>query len=184
VPHDTEKIVCRFIGDFKVGDNLVRNANSLCRLDTTNDAGIFNKLIVVQAGSITEAALQQIIYRAQNFNREGVVNIPEEDRLAIAKKEIEKFAVIIDVLKKHKILDALGEGVYEELHKLREYRNKVHIQLDVEGASRDENIAFSDAICTWALKFMVRVLKHLNEVYPRPEDLARYATPLVVPSPR
>jgi hypothetical protein len=60
----TEEIVCRFMGDFKVGDNLVRNATALCRLDPTNEAGIFNKLMIVQAGSITEAAPQQILYRA------------------------------------------------------------------------------------------------------------------------
>jgi hypothetical protein len=140
-------------------------------------------LMVVQAGSITEAALQQIIYRAREFNREGVVNIAEEDRLAIAGKKIEKFAVIIDVMEKYKILNELGEGTYKELHKFREHRNKVHIQLDVEGASRDENVAFSDAICTWALKFNMQVLKHLNEKYPRPKELKSFATPLILPSP-
>ena len=55
----TEKIVCNFIGDFKVGDNMLANANSLCRLSETNEKGIFNKLMVVQAGSIVEAALDR-----------------------------------------------------------------------------------------------------------------------------
>jgi hypothetical protein len=139
--------------------------------------------MVVQAGSITEAALQQIIYRAREFKREGVVDITEDDRLAIAAKQIEKFDVIIDVMEKYKILNGLGEGIYKDLHKLREYRNKVHIQLDVEGASRDENVVFSDAICTWALKFNMQVLKHLNEKYPRPKELQVFATPLTLPSP-
>jgi hypothetical protein len=179
----TEKIDCGFIGDFKVGDNLIRNADALCRLDANNDAGIFNKLMVIQAGSIAEAALQQIIHRAQHFNREGVPNILETDRLAIAEKKIEKFAVIIDVMEKYKILDGLGISVYSELHKLREYRNKVHIQLDIAGVSRDEDSAFSDEICAWALKFNVQILKHLNEKYPRPKGLEAFATPLTLPSP-
>ena len=179
----TEEIVCRFIGDFKVRDNLVRNAATLCRLDATNDAGIFNKLMVVQAGSITEAALQQI-----NLSRPGVQSRGCRQHCGRGPpcdcgKKIEKFAVIIDVMEKYKILNELGEGIYKELHKLREYRNKVHIQLDVEGASRDENVAFSDAICTWALKFNMQVLKHLNEKYPRPKELKSFATPLMLPSP-
>jgi hypothetical protein len=41
-----EKIVCKFIGDFKVGDNLVRNADALCKLSDANENGVFNKLMV------------------------------------------------------------------------------------------------------------------------------------------
>ena len=70
----SETITCRFIGDFKVGDNLVRNADALCRLSASNNEGVFNKLMVIQAGSIVEASLHEIIYRAQNFTREGVPN--------------------------------------------------------------------------------------------------------------
>ena len=71
---EMEKITCNFIGDFKVGDNIVVNAEALCRLSTTNEKGTFNKLMVVQAGSIVEAALDQIIYRAQNYTKEGIPN--------------------------------------------------------------------------------------------------------------
>jgi hypothetical protein len=46
-----ETITCNFIGDFKVGDNLLRNADALCRLSSCNEEGTFNKLMVVQAGS-------------------------------------------------------------------------------------------------------------------------------------
>ena len=91
-------------------------------------AGIFNKPIVLQTGSLLEAALDQIIFRAQNYNREGVPNIAEADRLAIAGKKIDKFNSIIDVMKKYKILDELGNDIYDDLHRLRKYRNKVHIQ--------------------------------------------------------
>jgi len=58
---------------------MLANANSLCRLSETNEKGIFNKLMVVQAGSIVEAALDQIIYRAQNYTKEGVPNIGDEE---------------------------------------------------------------------------------------------------------
>jgi hypothetical protein len=102
------KITCTFIGDFKVGDNLVLNADALCKLSSGNEKNVFNKLMVIQAGSITEAALNEIIYRAQHFTREGVPNISKEDRDELGTKMVEKFNTIIDVMKKYKILDGLG----------------------------------------------------------------------------
>ena len=110
-----EEIPCNFIGDFKVGDNLVFNADLLRKLAEANEGGVYNKAIVVQLGSIVEAALAQIIYRAQNYNREGVPNISEDDRAAIEGKKIDKFSSVIDVLRKYKVLDALGGDIYEEL---------------------------------------------------------------------
>jgi hypothetical protein len=179
----TETISCRFIGDFKVGDNMVYNAGLLCKL--AESGGTFNKLMLLQAGAITEAALWEIIYRAQNFNREGVPNISEEDRAEIEGKKVERFKAIIDVMKKYKILDKAGADIYDELDKLREYRNKVHIQLDVklEGVPRDEDKAFTDPVRDWALKLNVRVLKFLTENFARPADLAQFAHSITVPSP-
>ena len=57
----TEKIVCKFVGDFDVADNILRNAEALCKLNDGNKGGIFNKLMVIQAGSIVEAALAEIV---------------------------------------------------------------------------------------------------------------------------
>src|SRR5580704_11423610 len=105
-----EKLVCNFIGDFKVGDNLVRNADALCKLSTSNEKGIFNKLIVVQAGSIVEAALGEIIHRAQKFTQEGVPNISQDDLAAIRNKTVEPFNNIIQVMEKYNILKGLGIG--------------------------------------------------------------------------
>jgi hypothetical protein len=44
-------------------------------------------------------------------------------------------------MKKHKLLDTYGAGIYDDLHKLRKYRNKVHIQdnVDIEGVDRNEH---------------------------------------------
>ena len=66
---EIETIRCNFVGDFKVGDNILVNGNALCRLSTTNENNTFNKLMVVQAGSIVEAALDQIIYRVRNLHK-------------------------------------------------------------------------------------------------------------------
>src|SRR5262245_13419657 len=93
-----EQVVCNFIGDFKVGDNMLRNGEALCRLSAMNEKGTFNKLMVVQAGSIVEAALDQIIYRAQNYTKEGVPNIPEADLKKIRETKIERFNNIIQAM--------------------------------------------------------------------------------------
>ena len=179
-----ESIVCKFVGDFEVADNIRRNGDALCKLSATNDNRVFSKLIVIQAGSIVEAALGQIIYRAQNYNREGVPNISEEDRIAIAATTVEKFNNIIQTMKKYNILDGLGEGIYDELHKLRKYRNKVHIQddVDIQGVSRNEWTAFSDDVVTWSLGLCLKVLNHLNEKYVRPAHLDQYARTVSIPT--
>lgn len=184
MPFRSEKIPCNFAGDFKVGDNLVFNCKLLCDLIEVNKDGLFDKPIVIQIGSITEAALGEIIYRAQNFNREGVPSISEADRLAIADKKIDKLNSIIDVMKKYRVLDALGGDIYDNLHKLRKYRNKIHIQENVaiEGVSRDEAEVFNDEVRNWAIKLNKQVLKHLSEKFPRPKELGGYVGDLSIPS--
>ncbi len=102
------EIPSNFIGDFKVGDNLVYNTGVLRSLCEHNGDGSLNKLVVVQVGSILEAALGQIIYRAQNFNQEGVPNIVEADRQEIEGRKIDKLNNIIDVMRKYDLLNELG----------------------------------------------------------------------------
>lgn len=180
----TKDITCNFIGDFTVGNNIARNAGALCKLVQANREETFNKLIVVQAGSIIEAALDQIFYRAKNFNREGVPSIREGDRQKIAAKKIGRFVVIIEKMQEYKFLDELGADIYDDLDKLREYRNRVHIQLDGElaGVSREEDKAFSNEIVSWALQLNVKILEHLIKRFPRPKHLDQFATQITVPT--
>jgi hypothetical protein len=180
---DIETIRCNFIGDFKVGDNIVANGRALCRLSATNKDNTFNKLMVVQAGSIVEAALDQIFYRAQNYTKEGVPNIPADDLKKIRDTKIERFNNIIQRMQTHNLLDGLGGTIYDDLHRLRKLRNRVHIQFDdePEQLGRDEYRAFSDKEVIWSLSLCIRVLNHLGERFPRPEALAVFAHAVCVP---
>ena len=184
MPIETESVPCNFVSSFKVGDNLVFNTKLLCDLNEANEAGRFNKPIVLQVGAILEAALSEIISRAQHHTLEGVPNIVEADRREIEGKKIDKFNSVIDVLRKYAVLDGLGRDVYDELHRLRRYRNKVHIQdrINIEGVSADEADAFNDDICDWALALNLRVLRHLSENLQRPEEVHGYVAPLRIPS--
>jgi hypothetical protein len=179
-----ETITCNFVGDFKVGDNILRNGEALCRLSATNEKEVFNKLMVVQAGSIVEAALDQIIYRAQNYTKEGVQNIPDADLKKIRDTKIERFNNIIQAMERHKLLDGLGDDIYKQLHLLRQYRNRVHIQFDDEPADvdRDDHNAFADKTVAWALALCVSVLTHLGERFPRPANLAQFAHSVAIPT--
>ena len=180
----TIEISCNFVGSFKVGDNLQYNCDVLCELVEANADSKFSKMIVLQTGAILEAALTQIIYRAQNFNMEGVPNIHEEDRQSIEGKKIDKFAVTIDVLRKYGVLEGVEGEVYEDLHRLRRFRNKIHIQDDVSivGIGRDENTIFDEGRTNWALSLNRRVLCFLSEHLARLEHIHEYVGTLRVPS--
>ena len=177
------EVPCNFVGSFKVGDNLRYNCDILCDLSSANANGKLNKMIALQTGAILEAALIEIIYRAQNFNLEGVPNIVEADRQKIEDSKIDKFAVAIDVLRKYAILEALTADVYDELHRLRKYRNKIHIQEDVKihGASRDEDVIFTDDLSNWALELIRQVLVYLSGALARPPHIQGYVGVLRIP---
>jgi hypothetical protein len=180
---DIETIRCNFIGDFKVGDNIVANAKALCRLSAMNENNTFNKLMVVQAASIVEAALDQIFYRAKTYKKEGVPNIPADELKKIRDTEIDSFNNIIQAMKTRKLLDDLGETIYVDLHRLRELRNRLHIQADdkPKELGRDDHQAFSDKEVVWSLALCIRVLKHLGERFPRPEALGVFAHDVSIP---
>lgn len=180
--YEIAELKCPIFGDFKVGDNTVYNSRVLCALVDANEEGIFNKPIILQIASIIEVCLEEIFYRAKNFNREGVPNISEEDRQRIAERQIDKLAVIIDNAKKYHLLDDLGDKIYERLHELRRVRNKIHIHLDVEGAaSRDEDKIFTHEAVIWVMTLMWEVLNYIAVKFPRPEGKDIYVDPLTLP---
>lgn len=176
-------VSCNFVGNFKVGDNLVSNCSTLCELVEANCGGTFNKPIVIFAGSILEASLSEIIFRAQNYNIEGVPNIPEVDRQKIAGKKIDKFSVVIDMLKKHHVLDQIRPAIYDDLHRLRKIRNRIHLQDHAQQPDlpRDDSVLFSEELRDWALDLTLEVLKALSQSFSRPAGVAQYVQDLRLP---
>ena len=105
------------------------------------------------------------------------------DRKNIEGTTVERFNNVIQTMQKYKILDGLGGEIYDELHRLRRYRNRVHIQLDTDpkDAPRDEDKAFSTKIVQWSLDLCILILKHLAAAFPRPKGMERYAHALSIP---
>ena len=180
---DTVKISSSFVGEFKVGDNIVHNAHILCELAALK-GDTFNKLIIIQAGALVEVCMSQIFYRADYFTNEGLPDISKADQTAIASKKTDKLTVMIDVMKKHKLLDGLGPAIYPDLHKLRKYRNKVHIQEDIRivGAPRDEDKLFSADMRKWSLAVAVKVIEHISKTYPRPKHIKGHVADFELPT--
>ncbi|WP_140056118.1 hypothetical protein [Oceanibaculum nanhaiense] len=152
-----------YIGDFKVGDNIAYNSDVLCELVNSNDGGRFNKLIVIQAASILEASLGEIIYRAQKFYIEGLSGIKEKDLEEIRGKKIDKLNNIILIMQKYKILHNLSETIYSEINELRILRNKIHIQDDIgNGFSRDEDAVFTNELRDRCLRLLLLIIEFLR----------------------
>lgn len=183
MPIERVDIPCNFVGSFKVGDNLVFNSRILCELAEANHEGVFNKPAIIQVGSILEAALAQIVYRAQNYNLEGVPNINEEDRQQIEGEKADKLYHVIRVLEKYGVLGELGDGIYDELHRLRKYRNKVHIQepIKIPNTPADDDVAFSDTVYAWAIHLNHTVLAYLSDAFARPQHIHNYVAAIPVP---
>ena len=184
MPVKLHKLNSGFVGRFSVGDNIVYNAAILCKLAEANTDCLLNKMIVIQVGSILEAALSEIIFRAKSYTVEGVPNISKDDQLKIQGKIVDKFNTIIDVLKGHNVLDGLDADIYRKLHNLRRLRNKIHIQssINIEDISNKEWKAFSQTLAGRAMVLNLNVLTHLNSEFPRPEHIRGNVPPFCVPT--
>lgn len=183
MPIEVIQFDCNLFGRFHVGDNCVYNTYLLCDLIEANANGRFNKLIVLQIASVIEVVGVELFLRAQRHTIEGVPNFSAKDQQAVKDKQIDKFAVVIDNLKKYKVLDNLDPEIYNELHDLRKFRNKVHIQgvVDIIGVPRAEADIFDEETVVWAIDLGWRVLSYLEKNYARPEAILGYVNPLRLP---
>ena len=163
-------IKCVFVRHYLLAENIKYNADALCTLDTHNDQGVFNKLIVIQAASILEAALGEIISRAQDPNDKKIPEFTESERTQIRDQEINTFEKIIDAHKRCETLDSLGSDIYQDLHEIRKARNKIHFKVpDRQSIQKCEEF-FISPIITKAIDVNHKVLKYLEGNFSRPQE--------------
>ena len=86
-------------------------------------------------------------------------------------------------MKARKLLDGIGGTIYDDLHRLRKLRNRVHIQFDdqPEKMGRDDHDVFNDKEVAWSLALCITVLKYLGKQFPRPKDLGVFAHEISIP---
>ena len=163
-------IKCVFVRHYLLAENIKYNADLLCILDTHNDQGVFNKLIVIQAASILEACLGEIISRKQDPNDKKIPNFTKPERDQISHQKIDTFVGIIEAHERCKTLDSLGSNIYQDLHEIRKARNRIHFKVpDTQSIQKCEEF-FDSSTIEKAIDVNHKVLKYLEGNFSRPQE--------------
>ncbi len=167
-------IQSKFIGDFKLGDNINHNLDILELLyhqyDAADEQGkrLLCKPIILLLVSIIDAALYDLHTRIREFTNEGVQNVVASSANYIrGLKNMDKFEKCIASARKHALLDPPESVLYAELDDLRRLRNRIHIQNTKNDFERDEYDAFSDDRKILAERVLEKTLRTMADKYPR-----------------
>lgn len=168
-----------FWGTFKVGDNVNFNLAVLTLLyEVYNDPNyegskeLLVKPIVITLIALIEAAIYDFINRCHNNTREGVIGITDDDLTCLRTSKVkDRFDYAISILRRLDILKSKSKIIYKELDKLREIRNRVHIQNSKNDIPHDERGLFRSNIKKTSEICAEIVYKTLAKYYPRSKDL-------------
>lgn len=116
------RISSEFIGDFKLGDNIVHNLEILSLLYRQyNNADqrrkrLLCKPIIVFLMSIVDAVLYDFHTRIRTYTREGVRNVSASSIEEIRQpKKLDKLEKYIRTAENHALFGAKGSALYKEL---------------------------------------------------------------------
>ena len=140
-----------FMWNFKKGDDIVYNYDVIWALYEARSAVVsqhakvkLNKPIVVLLTAITECILDDFTNRTRQFVHERIQNITERQVLDFKTKKRDKLEHYIQAAKKHNILGATNNDIYDNLDHMRKMRNRVHIQNTKNVLDNDEYAVFTD----------------------------------------
>lgn len=170
-------IESKFIGDFKLGDNIVHNLEVLELLYAQYAAAsdrnkrLLCKPITLLLVSIIDAVLYDLHYRIRTFTREGVRNVIESSAKYIrGLKKMDQFEKCIKSAEEHGLLEVKGSALYKQLDELRRLRNRVHIQNKNKDFEADEYDAFNEIRQIFAEKAVENTLRIMAVKYERNLD--------------
>lgn len=169
-----------FMWSFKKGDNIVYNLDILWSLygaqKVSKKPEYFNKPIIIIIASIIECIVEDLTRRIQQHSNEPVPNITREikkdfkyttRRGSVALKQLKQFNHYIDMCEKHKIFGE-REIIYSTLNKIRDIRNRVHIQNHSSILEEDEIDVFTDKARDVSEMLLSVVILIMIIKYPRP----------------
>jgi len=177
-------IESKFIGNFKLGDNIVHNLNVLELLYSVyatqdNDGKrLLCKPIILLLVSIIEAVLYDLHDRIKFFTIEGVKNIPLSVTQYIQLKRIDDFEKYIASAKKQDLFDQADKQFYAYLDELRRLRNRVHIQNEKRDFEPDEFNAFNQQRRALAERALEKTLRAMERKFARDKD---YVADFILP---
>jgi hypothetical protein len=170
-------IESKFIGDFKIGDNINHNLKVLevmyKHYAAANDAEkrLLCKPIVVMLVALIDAVFYDLHTRIKTFTREGVENVIASSIAYIrSQKNIDDFGKYIASAKKHSLIEPSGDKLYDDLDELRKLRNRIHIQNTRNYLPRNEYDAFSADKKLLAEKAVEKTFRVMTKKYARKLD--------------
>jgi len=171
---NTKEFKSNFIGDFKIGDNIAYNFKIVSQLyslynSNKKEYSTILKPIIITNVSIIEAILFDFHKRVKLFTREGVFGLKQDVIEYIRNKKLDQFEVLIESIKKHKILTNEDESIYEDMQLLRKVRNRVHIQNAKNELEIDDFFVFSEERKILSEKILEKILSIFSKEYHRGE---------------
>jgi hypothetical protein len=162
-----------FIGNFKIGDNINSNLDTLNFLyeiysqSDQNKKGLLRKPIILILTGITEAILYDFYHRIKLFTLEGVKNLTTQAIAAARDGRYDDFGKCIALARANNLFKLKSNDFYNELDELRKLRNRVHIQNKHGELEGDEFNAFTEARKIKAEKALERLAKIMASKHPR-----------------
>ena len=176
-------IESKFIGDFKIGDNINHNLGILALLYRLYNAApqeekrLLCKPIILLLVSIIDAALYDLHTRIKKFTAEGVRHVLKSSVITIrALKKMDTLEKHIKSLNEHGLIEPRGGSIYTELDELRKLRNRIHIQNTKNHLPRNEYDAFTEERKLQAEKAVEKTLRIMAKKYTRKFDLVNKFT--------
>jgi hypothetical protein len=169
-------IQSKFIGDFKVGDNINHNLATLELLyrhygnADERERRLLCKPIILLLVSIVEAVLHDLHTRIKTFTIEGVQNLATSAADYIRLKQIDEFQKYIASAKKHNLFDQVDSAFYEQMDELRRLRNRIHIQNTKNDFERNEYDAFNDDRKVLAKRVLEKTMRTMAKNFSRDHD--------------
>lgn len=172
-------IESKFIGDFKLGDNIAYNLDILAVLYRhfeeagADERRLLCKPITTLLVTIIEAVLHDFHFRIISLTREGVAGIASSVLEYVRGKKIDKLGHYIGSAKKHNFLLAADDQFYADLDELRRLRNRLHIQNYGDDFARDDVDTFTDVRKVLAERALEKTMRVMAEHYGRPHNHVR-----------
>jgi hypothetical protein len=170
-------IESKFIGDFKIGDNINHNLKILevlyKQFSEADDAErrLLCKPIIVLLVSLIDAVFYDLHQRIKTFTTEGVENIIASSIEYIrTRKKMDDLEKYIASAKKHGLIEPPNDTFYDNLDELRKLRNRVHIQNTKQYPPRNEYDAFSSEKKLLAEKAVEKTFRAMAKKYGRKLD--------------
>lgn len=176
-----------FIGNFKLGDNIIHNLKILAYLYQRQadkhdpDAWLLRKPAIIILGSICEAILYDLHVRMKTYTTEGVRGIGNTVLSYVRGKQLDKFEHYILSAKKHSLLGSPTDAIYNDLEQLRKLRNRIHIQNEKHDFEANDSQAFSIKKQISAEQTLEKLMKVIAKRYLRPPSVSGHVKDFQLP---